>query len=92
MEALRLRKKFPEVTQDEIFDLINRFKCVPVVQAFWPVVNEGAVRYPQTHPDGSTRLAFSRHFNLAESLTIVHARLLNMSALMPVEKLNWRIG
>lgn len=28
MEALRLRKKFPEVSQDEIFDLINKFKCV----------------------------------------------------------------
>lgn len=28
MEALRLRKKFPEVSQDEMFDLINRFKYV----------------------------------------------------------------
>ncbi len=28
MEALRLRKKFPEVSQDEMFDLITRFKYV----------------------------------------------------------------
>ena len=28
MEALRLRKKYPEVSQDELFDLINRFKYV----------------------------------------------------------------
>ena len=28
MEALRLRKKFPEVSQDEMFDLISRFKYV----------------------------------------------------------------
>jgi hypothetical protein len=27
MEALRLQKKYPEVSKDEIFDLINRFKC-----------------------------------------------------------------
>ena len=33
MEALRLRKKFPEVSQDEIFDLINRFKWVSLVEA-----------------------------------------------------------
>jgi hypothetical protein len=26
MEALRLQKKYPEVTRDEMFDLINRFK------------------------------------------------------------------
>ncbi|CAL1709222.1 unnamed protein product [Somion occarium] len=28
MEALRLRKKYPEVTQDEMFDLINRFNAI----------------------------------------------------------------
>lgn len=28
MEALRLRKKYPEVSQDEMFDLISRFKSV----------------------------------------------------------------
>ena len=28
MEALRLRKRYPEVSQDELFDLINRFKYV----------------------------------------------------------------
>ena len=28
MQALQLRKKYPEVSQDEMFDLINRFKCV----------------------------------------------------------------
>ena len=28
MEAFRLQKKYPEVTRDEMFDLINRFKYV----------------------------------------------------------------
>ncbi|KZT66578.1 fimbrin [Daedalea quercina L-15889] len=28
MDALRLRKKFPEVSQDEMFDLINRFNSI----------------------------------------------------------------
>ena len=31
MDALRLRKKYPEVSQDEMFDLINRFKSVVFV-------------------------------------------------------------
>jgi len=28
MEALKLQKKYPEVSRDEMFDLINRFKSV----------------------------------------------------------------
>jgi len=28
MEALKLQKKYPEVSRDEMFDLINRFKYV----------------------------------------------------------------
>jgi hypothetical protein len=28
MQAIRLQKKYPEITQDEMFDLINRFKWV----------------------------------------------------------------
>jgi hypothetical protein len=28
MQAIRLQKKYPDVSQDEMFDLINRFKCV----------------------------------------------------------------
>jgi Ca2+-binding EF-hand superfamily protein len=28
MEAFKLQKKYPEVSRDEMFDLINRFKCV----------------------------------------------------------------
>jgi plastin-1 len=28
METLRLQKKYPEVSRDEMFDLINRFKYV----------------------------------------------------------------
>lgn len=28
MDALRLRKKFPQVSQDEMFDLINRFNAI----------------------------------------------------------------
>jgi hypothetical protein len=28
MQAIRLQKKYPEVSQDEMFDFISRFKCV----------------------------------------------------------------
>jgi len=28
MEALKLQKKYPEVSRDEMFDFINRFKSV----------------------------------------------------------------
>lgn len=28
MQAIKLQRKYPEVSQDEMFDLINRFKCV----------------------------------------------------------------
>jgi len=28
MQALHLRKKYPEVSQDEMLDLVNRFKSV----------------------------------------------------------------
>lgn len=31
MEAFRLQKKYPEVTKDEMFDLINRFKYVSYI-------------------------------------------------------------
>lgn len=31
MEALRLQKKYPEVSRDEMFDLINRFKWASLV-------------------------------------------------------------
>jgi plastin-1 len=29
MQALKLSKKYPEFKQDEIFDLVNKFKYVP---------------------------------------------------------------
>jgi hypothetical protein len=28
MQAIRLQKKYPEVSQDEMFEFITRFKCV----------------------------------------------------------------
>jgi hypothetical protein len=28
MEALKLQKKYPDVSRDQMFDLINRFKYV----------------------------------------------------------------
>jgi hypothetical protein len=28
MQTIRLQKKYPEVSQDEMFDLVSRFKCV----------------------------------------------------------------
>lgn len=36
MQAIRLSKKYPEFKQDEIFDLINKFKCVcPPGEEMW---------------------------------------------------------
>lgn len=35
MQAIRLQKKYPEVTQEEMFDLINRFKCVNVIRSLY---------------------------------------------------------
>jgi len=29
MEAFRLQKKYPDVSKDDMFDLVNRFKYVP---------------------------------------------------------------
>ena len=29
MQAIKLQRKYPQVSQEEMFDLINRFKCVP---------------------------------------------------------------
>lgn len=31
MQAIRLQKKYPEVSQEEMFDLINRFKYVTIL-------------------------------------------------------------
>jgi hypothetical protein len=28
MQAIKLQRKYPEVSQEDMFDLINRFKCV----------------------------------------------------------------
>ena len=33
MEAIRLQKKYPEVSRDEMFDLVNRFKSVVCIVA-----------------------------------------------------------
>lgn len=34
MEAFKLQKKYPEVSRDEMFDLINRFKYVFIPLVF----------------------------------------------------------
>lgn len=34
MEALKLQRKYPEVTRDEMFDLINRFKYVLTLSTY----------------------------------------------------------
>ena len=31
MQAIRLQKEYPEVSQNEMFDLISRFKCVHIL-------------------------------------------------------------
>jgi hypothetical protein len=28
MQAIKLQRKYPEVSQEDMFELINRFKCV----------------------------------------------------------------
>lgn len=39
MQAIRLQKKYPEISQEEMFDLINRFKCVSssCLYALWAI-------------------------------------------------------
>lgn len=37
MQSLRLQKKYPEVSQEEMFDLVNRFKCVSPLTRGFPV-------------------------------------------------------
>jgi hypothetical protein len=43
MQAIKLSKKYPEFKQDEIFDLINKFKWVPVGHepSGWAVLDPG---------------------------------------------------
>ena len=41
MQAIRLQKKYPEVSQEEMFDLINRFKCVYALWLFATTKNRG---------------------------------------------------
>jgi plastin-1 len=31
MQAIKLQRKYPEVSQEDMFDLINRFKSVPLL-------------------------------------------------------------
>lgn len=38
MQAIRLQKKYPEVTQDEMFDFISRFKCVYLYRGVGAIV------------------------------------------------------
>ena len=33
MQAIKLQRKFPEVSQEEMFDLINRFKYVKMLSS-----------------------------------------------------------
>lgn len=37
MQAIRLQKKYPEISQDEMFDLINRFKWVGELDLLYQV-------------------------------------------------------
>jgi hypothetical protein len=52
MQAIRLQKKYPEVSQNEMFDLISRFKCVrssPWVQCHNDI-RVTSVLFTQTFP------------------------------------------
>ena len=48
MEALKLQKKYPEVSRDEMFDFINRFKSVSSFLAQNTISDLSAVHFPLT--------------------------------------------
>lgn len=79
MEAFRLRKKFPEVSNDEMLDLINRFKYVHTFggaehDGIFLIAHPSVVPYRPTRPGASTSSACFSHYRQAESRTIKHGR------------------
>lgn len=78
MDAFRLRKKFPEVSNDEMLDLINRFKYV---RPLGGAENDGiliaypsTVRYRPTRPGAWTNSACCNRYRQVGSRTIVHEK------------------
>lgn len=104
MQAIRLQKKYPEVSQEEMFDLINRFKYVcslglgclyayahsPFVLAPSSVVNEALSI--QMFQDVSTRRLPSLRCSRVGNRTTESAKPSKTSASMPVERSSWRTG
>jgi len=94
MQAIRLQKKYPDVSQDEMFDFISRFKCVRLHRgsgAINDVRAAPALSIP-TSRGALTRLPCYKPFRAAANRTIVRERLSSTSQWTPVARSNWRTG
>lgn len=102
MQAIRLQKKYPEVSQEEMFDLINRFKCVAppwsrVICSYAHLVFYSAVAIDEAisirrRQDEWTSRRPSLRCSRAANRTITFEKPSKTSASMRVERSSWRIG
>lgn len=97
MEALKLQKKFPDVSRDEMFELMNRFKCVPFIPTIFTkdLLNSHwflAVLCERRHLEELTSLPFCKIFSHMVNLMMWLERHWSMSVLTPVARWNWKIG
>lgn len=94
MQAIRLQKKYPDVSQDEMFDLISRFKCVRLYRGSRAIndVRAAPALSTPTSRGALTRPPCCKPFKAAANRTIVRERLSSTSPWTPVARSNWRIG
>ena len=94
MQAIRLQKKYPDVSQDEMFDFISRFKCVRLYRGSGAIndVRAAPALSTPTSPGALTKLPCCKPFKAVASRTIVRERLSSTSQWTPVARSNWRIG
>lgn len=55
MQAIRLQKKYPEVSQDEMFDLISRFKCVRLHRGYGAIMTSAPLQHSSHRRPGARR-------------------------------------
>jgi len=94
MQAIRLQKKYPDVSQDEMFDLMSRFKCVRLHRGSGAIndVRAAPALSTPTSRGVLTRLPCCKPFKAAANRTIVRERLSSTSPWTLVARSNWRIG
>ena len=94
MQAIRLQKKYPDVSQDEMFDFISRFKCVRLHRGSGAIndVRAAPALSTPTSRGALTRLPCCKPFRAVANRTIVRERLSSTSQWTPVARSNWRIG